>query len=156
MNKRNPELAAYNEDVEELMRFIGVSRLVDLGNYFGVTKAAVSIWKSRGVPKHIQRRVERLRATSGVNGVAFREEILQEGLRLAIWLAPSVDSCGRRYKDDEFPQALQRYAQHFSQISFACAERIAACSVALNVDPPRAFEKLTRHGPEALLRLVLP
>lgn len=145
----------HDADVEQLMEFVGARSNRELAEFFKVGRAAVSVWRRRGVPKHIQRRCDHIRRQSALRTANLGADQMFEGLRLALWLAPSVDSIGHRFGYAAFDDIHNNYALFFFEIRQACAELIDDYMTGANVTPAAAFEALKCLDPQRLLDEVI-
>lgn len=144
-----------------MMHALGATNDAELARFFGVGPATISAWRARGVSKQARRTFAQLRpdaekaSEAQLRRVELGHQVMYEGLCLALWLAPSIDSLGKRFGAPTYSGILRNYASYFREIELACAEHVAERLSLIEGNAADALESLTRDNPEALLKAVL-
>lgn len=141
---------------------LGARSDAQLADCLGYSRSNINVWRKRGaVPETALARMKSL--MPGIVQAramqARREELghqlMYEGLCLALWLAPSIDSLGKRFGAPIYSGTLRNYASYFSEIELACAEQVAERLALIAGNAADALESLTKDDPDKLMKAVL-
>jgi hypothetical protein len=121
-----------DEEIASMRVALGLPSDAQLAEMLGYTPGAITQWRRRGgVPDKARRRFESYQRNISSGHLRQRrrddlgKEIMFAGRFLAIFLAPSVDAAGRRFKLLGYEDVLREYTSYFNEIELACAEEVS-------------------------------
>lgn len=149
--------------ISSMREALAVRSDAQLAKMIGYTPANVSAWRSRGsIPEAAVKRFEAVQAMLGRQAAASRrvdelgKDIMQAGLQLVLWLAPSRDAVPARISPMRFTGIMLEFTSLFNEIHLSAAEEIAACmAMHRGLAPDQAFASLTEQPFDPLYDRIL-
>lgn len=139
-------------EIDALRAAIGASNDAQLVEMLGYSHGAISQWRRRGsIPEKAKQKVAAYREGGSrlLKMQARRRylgnQVLYEGRCLALLLAPSIDSVGKRFSIANYMGSLRNFASLFEDIELACADLIYDRRERDGGNATDAFDRLTQE-----------
>jgi hypothetical protein len=156
-------MSTVDQQLMQFRRALCVPSDAQLAKLLGYTAANVSAWRARGsIPQSALRRIEavvRLQAKAAAADLRrseLSEPIMNAGLQLVLWLAPSRDAVPDRISPLSYTGMMLEFAALFKEIHLAAAEEVAAVVASQpHLTPHQAYERLTEQPIKELYARVI-